>query len=785
MRINKITDFLLNLWQKFKTWRQKRKTSYQKAPWYGKALRISINVFLGFLLFLFLVDMNFLWLFGKSPGLMSISKPEQNLASEIYSADGKLLGKYFRENRTPVKYEDINPILIKTLISTEDERFYHHFGIDIQGLFSAAKDMAKGNARGASTITQQLVKNMFKTRSNYSKGLFGYVPGLKLIIMKTKEWITAVKIEMFYNKQEILTMYLNTVDFGSNSYGIKTACKTYFNNTPKELTVEQAATLVGMLKATTTYNPKINPKNSKKRRNVVLENLLNHQIISKAQFDSLKEIPIKLNFKVEQSYDGNALYFREAVADYLRDWAKKNDIDIYSDGLKIYTTLDSRMQKYAEQSVAEKMLLVQRNFNSHWGKEEPWQDENHNVIPNFIEDIARKSSMFKGLKEKYNNNEDSVWIALNKPHRLKLFSHIRKIDTLMSSMDSIRYMNRYMHTGFVALEPQSGYVKAWVGDINFDFWKYDKVTAQRQPGSTFKLFDYTTAFLQGMGPCERRRDEFIAWDYIEKGEPKHWVPRNASGNYTGDSVTLKCAFARSYNSVAVKISKEVGFENIIKTAYAMGIKTPLNHIPSVCLGASDVTLLELVNSYCTVVNEGMTHDPIMVTKIVDKDGNVIYEKKTEQKRAIPYETAFLMQQMLRAGLTEPMATSQALWAFKIFKYNTDFGGKTGTSSNHSDAWYVGISPKLVAGAWVGGEHRCIHFRTGHLGEGSKTALPIFGAFMEKVMADESLKQYRGHFPKPKEPISKCYTCQTPYPKKVDSTMTDGVDSTMIGSESND
>lgn len=786
MRIKKLWEFLLGLWSKFKMWRQKRKASYQKAPWYGKFFRVSLNLFLGFLLYLFLVDINFLWLFGKSPGLMSISKPQQSVASEIYSADGKLIGKFFRENRTPVKYEEIAPIMIKTLVTTEDERFYQHFGIDVQGLFSAAKDMAKGNARGASTISQQLVKNMFKTRSNYSKGLFGYIPGAKLIIMKTKEWITAVKIEMFYNKQEILTMYLNTVDFGNNAFGIKTASKTYFNTTPAKLTIEQSATLVGMLKATTTYNPKTNPKNSKKRRNVVLRNLMRHNLITQTELDSLKQIPIRLNFKVEQSYDGNALYFREAVASYLRDWAKKNDIDIYADGLKIYTTLDTRMQKYAEEAVAKKMLQVQRNFNSHWGKENPWQDENHQDIANFIEDIAKKTSQYKALNEKYKSNPDSVWIVLNSKQKRKIFSHVRgKIDSMISFMDSIRYMNKYMHTGFIAMEPQTGNIKAWVGDINFDFWKYDKVTAQRQPGSTFKLFVYTTAFLKGLGPCDRRREAYIAWDYMEKGQPKHWVPRNANGNYSGDSITLKYAFARSFNSVAVRLAKEVGIEDIIKTAYAMGIKTPLNHIPSVCLGSSDVTLMELVNSYCTVINDGMAHEPIMVTRIEDQEGNVIFEKKSEQKQVLPYETAFLMTQMLRAGLTEPMATSQALWAFDLFKYGTDFGGKTGTSSNHSDAWYVGVTPKLVGGAWVGGEHRCIHFRTGHLGEGSKTALPIFGAFMEKVLADESLKEYRGHFPKPKTKIEKSYMCQTPYPKVIDSVTVDGVDSTSIGSESND
>jgi len=337
----------------------------------------------------------------------------------------------------------------------------------------------------------------------------------------------------------------------------------------------------------------------------------------------------------------------------------------------------------------------------------------------------------------------------------------------MSTMDSIRYMEHFMHTGFVAMEPQTGYVKAWVGDIDFTFWKYDKVLSKRQPGSTFKLFVYATAFNQGMSPCDYREDKYIDWEVMEKGQPKLWQPHNANGKFTGQNLTLKAAFARSINSVAVALAKEVGISNIIRTAYAMGIKTPLHDIPSVCLGSSDVSLLELVNAYCTAVNDGMAHDPVLVTRVEDRDGNVIYEHKLKQTQAIPYQTAFLMTQMMRAGLTEPMATTQALWSFDLFRYGTEFGGKTGTSSNHSDAWFVGISPKLVGGAWVGGEHRSIHFRTGSLGEGSKTALPIFGYFMEKVLADKSLARYRSKFPQPKEEITVPYDCQTPY-ARVDS-----------------
>ncbi|HEY5570210.1 MAG TPA: transglycosylase domain-containing protein [Bacteroidales bacterium] len=761
---SRFISVLLSCRQTCKTYLTMYKSYFRQSPWYRKTLLSVATFIFFFLLYLVMVDINFLWLFGKSPSMSMIKNPQQSEASLIYTADGKPLGKYFRENRTPVEYEEISPLLIKTLICTEDERFYEHFGVDLEGVFSAVKDMTQGKARGASTITQQLVKNMFKVRSQYSRGLMGYIPGVKLLIMKSKEWITAVKIEMRYSKKEILTMYLNTVDFGSNAYGIKTACKTYFKTSPKNITIEQSATLVGLLKATTTYNPRVNPKNSLKRRNVVLDNLFSHKLISAAELDSLKQIPIQLNYSVESNYDGEALYFREAVAESLKEWCKENNIDLYSDGLKIYTTLDSRMQKYAEMAVDKQMRIVQNNFNNHWGRENPWQDAKHIEIVNFIEDIAKSTLAYKALQIKYPDQPDSVTLYMNKPHRLKVFDYkVGVKDTTFSTMDSIRYMERFMHTGFISLEPQTGYVKAWVGDINFDTWKYDKVLSKRQPGSTFKLFVYATALNKGLAPCDTRVDQYIAWDVMDKGEMKKWTPRNANGVYTGESLTLKAAFARSINTVAVQLAKEFGVDEVIKTAYAMGIKTPLNAIPSISLGSSDVSLLELVNAYCTVINDGMTHDPILVTRIEDHEGKLLFEHKPVQTQAIPYETAFLMTQMLRAGLTEYNATSQNLWSFDIFRQGTEFGGKTGTSSNHSDAWFVGVTPNLVGGAWVGGEHRSVHFRTGKLGEGSKTALPIFGYFMEQVLKDDNLAQYRAKFPKPKQKIEKSYDCQSHRP----------------------
>lgn len=603
--------------------------------------------------------------------------------------------------------------------------------------------------------------------------------------MKNKEWIIATKIEYLYDKKDILTMYANTVDFGSNAFGIKTACKTYFNTTPADITTEQAAVLVGMLKATTYYNPISNPDNSIKRRNVVLSNMMKHGDITRAEYDSISQIPIKLNYNVESNYDGQALYFREAVANYLKDWCDENNYDLYSDGLKIYTTIDTRIQRYAEQAALKQMKIVQRNFNNHWGKEDPWRDEKHQVIPNFIEDIAKKQPVYKYLLAKYPNDPDSITYYLNKPHKVKLFDYDKGvIEKEISTMDSIRYMVKFMHCSFVAMEPQTGAIKAWVGDIDFNSWKYDKVTAMRQPGSTFKLFVYTEAMNQGLTPCDKRRDEYFSMEVYDKQKKDvvTWTPSNANGYFTGDSMPLKSAFARSINSIAVRLGQEMGIKRIIETANKMGIQSPLDDAPSLALGSSDVNLLELTNAYCTVANDGKHISPVLVVKILDKDGKEVYSCPTEETQVIPYKSAFLMQQMLLGGLREPGGTSQSLWGY-VGKYNdTEWGGKTGTSNNHSDAWFMGVSPNLVVGAWVGGEYRSIHFRTGALGQGSRTALPICGYFLSSLLADPAFKQYHAKFGKPKDnDISySMYNCPSYYATaKTDSLETD---STSVAGE---
>ena len=793
--MKKIKAFLGWCWRKVRGFWPWYKGLYKGRAWYTKTLIGIVSFFVFILVYLGAVDINFLWLFGKSPGYFSgILDPPTNQASEIYSADGVLIGKYFNENRTPVKYNQINPDFFKALIDTEDERYYKRprgMAVDVVGIFASIKDaVLRHDGRGASTISQQLAKNMFRVRSQYSTGLLGKIPGLKILIVKSKEWIIATKLETVYNKRDIITMYANTVDFGNNAYGIKTASKTYFGTTPDSLSTQDCAVLVGMLKATTMYNPKTNPENSKRRRNVVLTNMYAHGDLSRAACDSLQQLPIELHFKVEENYDGQAMYFREAIADYLKDWCEENGYDLYSSGLKIYTTLDTRMQKYAEQAAMKQMKQVQQNFNNHWGiyrnqsknwmRMAPWRDENGNEIPGFIDQIAERQPFYKALQAKYANNPDSIryyykeWV-----HPVKLFDYDKgTITKEMTSEDSIKYMVSFMHCAMVAMEPQTGAVKAWVGDIDFKSWKYDKVTAERQPGSTFKLFVYTEAMNQGLTPCDKRRDEYISMQVFDKkkNEMVTWTPGNASGTFSGDSMPLKSAFAKSINSIAVRLGQEMGIKRIIATAQAMGIKSPLDDEPSLALGSSDVRLLELTNAYCTVANNGMHHEPVLVTRIVDKDGNEVYADKSQSEQVIPYKSAFLMQQMLMGGMREPGGTSQSLWGYVGNYRDTDFGGKTGTSNNHSDAWFECVSPNLVVGAWVGGEYRSIHFRTGALGQGSRTALPITGYFMNALLADPAFKKYHGHFRKPTDEdgiTQDMYVCQSYVaPVKHDTLRTD-------------
>ncbi|WP_299755156.1 transglycosylase domain-containing protein [uncultured Pontibacter sp.] len=729
--------------------------------------------------YLLSVEHNILYLFGASPSLDRLENPRSDQASELYTSDGKLIGKYFRENRSPVNYKELSPRLVQALVATEDIRFYEHAGIDPQAILSAVYGSFQGEARGASTITQQLAKNLYKTRTDDSKGVLGHIPGLNIVISKTKEWLTAIKLEQRYTKEEILTMYLNTVDFGSNSFGIKVASKTFFNTSPDSLKVEQAAVLVGLLKAPTYYSPRFNPENATRRRNTVLGQMVKYNYLKKAEADSLSQLPLVLDYSVENHYDGPATYFRGAVADYLQEWCKENGYDLYRDGLRVYTTIDSRMQAHAEASMEEQMRKLQRRFDNHWEGKNPWVDENNREIPNFIEETIKRTAYYRRLKKKYGDDTAAINKELNRPREMKVFTwendSLEKTVTI-SPLDSLAYYKHFLHGGMMTMDPFTGHIKAWVGGINFKYFKYDHVKqARRQPGSTFKPFVYVAAIDNGYSPCDKIVDKRITINYVEKGEKKSWSPTNADWEYTGAPMTLRRAMGKSVNSVTAQLTERIGWETVVKYAHMLGINSPLQEVPSIGLGPSDVSVFEMVGAYSTFPNQGFHTEPMFITRIEDQNGNLLHQFTPKQKKVLSEETAFLMMHMLKGGMEEPGGTSQALWEYDLWKGN-EIGGKTGTTSNHSDGWFMGVTKDLVTGVWVGGEDRSIHFRTSQLGEGSKTALPVYGLYMERLYQDKELDYTMGRFPQPTVKISKKYNCTTVLPRQTmpDSTQMDSI-----------
>lgn len=755
-----VRSFFRNSWQKYLNLKQQIKLK----PFYLRALFTFARICLWIILFLVAVDINLFWLFGKSPRLRELNNPHMEIASELYSSDSILIGRYFDQDRTPVTYSEISPLLIKTLVATEDQRFYQHSGIDLPSTFSVFFYMVQGKKRGGSTITQQLVKNLFRTRSNYSRGLLGYIPGIRTVIYKSKEWINAVKIEMFYSKEDILVMYLNTVEFGSNSYGIHTAAKLFFNTTPANLSATQCATIVGMLKAPTLYSPVRNPENSLDRRNVVLGQMFRQGIIDSSEYESYKKKPLGLNLNFNNDEENNNSYFSNVVVKFLKPWLHENGYNLYTDGLKIYTTINSKLQQYAEEATAGQMKILQRNFDNILGSDDPWQDEKGKSIPGFINVILKQDPFYKKLDKKFDGNQDSIEFYLNLKHRMKVFTWKGEKDTTFSHADSLRYFNRFLHASFVSMDPYNGHVVAWIGDIDHNFFKYDHVKqSKRQPGSTFKTFIYTAAIDHGYAPCDMLTDTRVAVTYTEKGEEKVWAPQNVTWVFTGENVSLKYAYARSINSIAVKLTRELGWRKAIEYAHKMGITSQLADVPSVAIGSSDVSLFELVNAYSPIINGGYRVEPLIVTRIYDKNGYLIRKFQVQKTRVISEETAYLMVQMLRGGLSEPHATTQALFAYDLFRSPIEFGGKTGTSQNYSDGWFVGVSPKMIGGAWVGGEYRSVHFHSSSQGEGCHTALPIFGRYMEKVLKDKNFNYLKVPFRKPSAKINKSYSCHTVIP----------------------
>jgi len=714
-----------------------------------------------FLLYVFAVSINFLDLFGSMPNLKTLENPKSELASEVYSADGVLMGKYFRENRTPVDYNNLPQHLIDGLIATEDVRFEDHSGIDLKGMAAIPYYLVSGRVRrGSSTLTQQVAKLLFRTREDLNDGTLHKVPVLGMVITKTKEWILAVRLERNYTKREILRMYLNTAEFGSNAFGVHTAARTFFNKAPRDLTLEESAVLVGVVNGPSWFNPVRNPERSRRRRDWVLSQMRKYNYITEAAYSVAIAKPIKLDYKVENQNEGIAPYFRTELSKSLRTWAKDTEHDLYSDGLKIYTTIDSRMQKYAEAAVAEHMKLQQKWFDAHWKGQQPWRDENGRVIPNFLNTAIQRTERYRSLNARYEGNKDSIKYHLNKKYKMKVFTwQGGEKEVLMSPMDSLAYYKHLLHSGFMAMNPLNGQIKAWVGGINYKYIKYDHVKqGKRQPGSTFKPFVYVAAIDQGYSPCYQRPDVATTFP-AEAGRPAY-TPRNFEGSYSGRTFTLRQALARSMNSITAWLVQKLGPDVVASYAKRLGITSPIEAVPAIGFGSSDVSIYELTGAYSTFVNKGVWTSPMMVTRIEDKNGNVLREFVPQTREALSEETAYLMTYMLRGATEEQGGTSIILKGG--FKFPYEMGAKTGTTSNYSDGWFMGLTPELVCGTWVGGEDRSIHFRTGSYGQGSRLALPLYGIFMKKVYADKSIGISTAPFPKPAQPLSVEIDCSRYY-----------------------
>ncbi|AFM03262.1 membrane carboxypeptidase/penicillin-binding protein [Bernardetia litoralis DSM 6794] len=695
--------------------------------------------------------------FGGMPDLKELENPNSNVASEIYSADGILMGKYYRENRTPVPLDEISPNVVNALIATEDIRFREHSGIDLISLMRVFRGIITFHLDGGgSTISQQLAKNLFNTRTKQYNGTWTTPDNSKILrmgIIKFKEWMLSVKLERSYTKDEILYWYLNTVDFGRNAFGIKVAAKTYFDREPIDLTLPEAATLVGMLKAPTAYNAIGNPERSKFRRNVVFKQMEKYKYITPEERTVLKEEPMVTNenfSEVDAHHNGLAPYLRTVVRNKVMRWCKDNDYDLFSDGLRIYTTIDSRMQKHAEGAVKEHMKELQGNFFDQWKGKNPWRDEYGKEIEGFLEKATRQTERYRLTKIKYDG--DSTLIAqemakqMNESIKMKVFDWNSKgyeKDSVMTPLDSIKYYKHFMHIGMMVMDPHSGQIKAWVGGINHKHFQFDHVQqGRRQPGSTFKPIVYATAISEKkFHPCFQVTDVPKTFN-LESGGT--WTARN-SGGYTGQTMTLRQGLARSVNTIAAyligELGEKEGANKVIKLARRMGIEAPLNPVPSLALGSSEVSVYEMVGAYSTFNNEGEWTEPIFITRIEDKNGRVLRYFSSKTKPALSKDDAATMMYMLMGAGEERGGTALGLWKYKFRKAGVQIAGKTGTTQNYSDGWFMGMTKNLVVGTWVGGDDRSIHFNNFAYGQGSRMAMPAYGMFMDSLYMDSTITDY--------------------------------------------
>ena len=685
---------------------------------------------------------------GYMPTLEELENPKTNLASEVYSADQVLLGKYYIEDRSTVSFDELSPNLVEALLATEDIRFYEHSGVDIRALLRVAKGLITFRRQGGgSTITQQLAKNMFPRDDKLSKP--------EKVLRKFKEWVIATRLEYNYTKDEIMAMYFNVVTFGSNTFGIKTAAKTFFGKAPIDLNREEAAILVGMLRAPSYYSPVRKPENALRRRMVVLSQMKTYDFITQEEYDSLRNTPLDMShYQIQDHKLGLATYFREYLRGELKKWcathykADGEPYNLYRDGLRIYTTINSKMQTYAEEAVAQHLgKELQPDFFKHWNtkrfKHPPFYRISDKEYDHIMTMAKKRSNRYYWL-HRAGMSEDSIDIVFNTPTQMRVFSWDGDIDTTMTPMDSILYYKYFLQVGMMSVEPQTGYVRAYVGGINYRHFQYDHVVVgKRQVGSTFKPFVYASAFQElGYTPCTKVPNVAVTFQ-MPAGQPDY-TPKNADDDKVGEMVTLKWALANSVNYISAFLIKRVGPEKVVSLARAMGVKSDIEAVPAICLGTPSLSVYEMVGATATYANKGVFNTPVFMTRIEDKNGNTIATFTSKSNDALDERTAYLMIGLMK-GVVD-LGTGRRL-RFR-YKLNYPIAGKTGTTDNNSDGWFMGLTPDLVSGVWVGAEDRSVHFRSTHLGQGANMALPIWALYMQKVYADSTLNISTNDFERP-------------------------------------
>jgi len=713
------------------------------------------------LLLVLALEFNVLWLFGRSPSWSQLRHPRMAEGSEVWSSDSVLLGRYYLYDRSPIDTSDVPKTLEQALLASEDIRFYQHHGVDPKAPFAVVWSVFHHGPRGGSTITQQLAKNLFQTRGASSQGLLGFLPGVRTLVYKGKEWLCALKLELLHPKREILTLYLNTVHFGNNAWGIKSAAQVYYSKQVDELGPEQVALLVGLLKAPSSYDPLRKPEKAMARRNTVLKQMVKYRFLEASVADSLAQVPLGLVPNLTTPEDGMAPFFRQAIAPWLKEWCKKNGYDLMTDGLKIHVTIDSRLQKLAEESMVEWMTQLQRRFDEHWSGTSPWAGRKGDGRRE-MDSVVALTPTWKAAVARFHGDTALARKEMRTKAMRRVWTSAGWRDTSCSVTDSLRWMRMRLQAGLVALAPSDARVLAWAGGRDWKLAKFDHVwQSKRQPGSTFKPFVYATALTQGWSPCDKIMDHMVTINYEENGQKKSWTPHNADWTNYDDSVTLRLALGQSINTVTAQLTQRVGAANVAKLAASCGIVSPLQTVPSIGLGTNPVSMLELGGAYCPLVNGGHATTPWFVTRIKSRDGEILEEFHPQSRKVLESEDAWLMMHMLKGGIEEPGGTSQALYSYDVFR-GGELGGKTGTSSDHRDGWFVGISPSLLGVAWTGNDDPAMHWRTGEAGEGSRTALPLFATFLHKVFKDSVAGFKPRKFPGPPGKIQRRWNCPTPW-----------------------